>query len=76
MTVFQSVRELGQIVESVRKRQGATQIQLAQMSNVGVRFVRDLEDGKPTAQMDKVLKVLSVLGIAVGYECPPGCEVS
>lgn len=76
MAIFQSVRELGRIVKSVRKRQGATQIQLAQMSNVGVRFVRDLEDGKPTVQMNKVLKVLAVLGIAVGYDCPPGCEVS
>ena len=72
--VFQDVLQLGKIVERVRKRQGATQVQLAQMSNVGVRFVRDLEDGKPTVQMDKVMKVLSVLGIALSYDCPPGSE--
>ena len=76
MVRFQSPQELGKVVECVRKQQGATQIQLAQMSNVGVRFVRDLEDGKPTVQMNKVLKVLAVLGIAVGYDCPAGSGVS
>ena len=74
MILFNSVEELGKSVARVRKQQGATQVQLAQMSNVGVRFVRDLEDGKPTVQMNKVLKVLSVLGIAVAYDNPPGSE--
>ena len=51
----------GQLAEYVRvnrKRQKVTQVQLSQLANVGVRFVRDLEDGKPTLQLDKLLQVL------------------
>ena len=57
--------EIAEVVRSERKRQGATQIELAQMANVGVRFLRDVEDGKPTVQFDKLLRVLTTLGIAL-----------
>lgn len=75
MSVFRVVSEIGKVVERVRKEQGATQIQLAQMANVGVRFVRDLEDGKPTIQMDKMMKVLDVLGVRLSYEVPGEMKV-
>ena len=58
----------GQLAEYVRvnrKRQKVTQVQLSQLANVGVRFVRDLEDGKPTLQLDKLLQVLQALGVVV-----------
>lgn len=71
MRIFTGAEELGKAVETVRKRQGATQVQLAQMSHVGVRFVRDLEDGKKTVRLDKVMRVLSVLGIALAFDLPP-----
>jgi len=74
MNVFKNSKTLGVAVEQVRRRQGATQIQLAQMANVGVRFVRDLEDGKETVQMNKVMKVLAVLGIELAYDLPPGSK--
>jgi len=74
VTIFHSVTELGLAVERVRKQQHATQVQLAQMANVGVRFVRDLEDGKATVQMDKVMRVLDVLGVAMAFDLPPGSE--
>ena len=57
--------EIAEVVRSERKRQGATQIELAQMANVGVRFLRDVEDGKPTVQLDKLLRVLTTLGITL-----------
>ncbi len=60
-----SMSEIAEVVRSERKRQGATQIELAQMANVGVRFLRDVEDGKPTVQFDKLLRVLTTLGIAL-----------
>lgn len=75
MKIFEDMMTLGSVVERVRKQQGATQIELAQMSNVGVRFVRDLEDGKRTIQMDKLMRVLEVLGIALAYDLPPNAEV-
>jgi len=74
MNVFKDSKTLGNVVERVRRRQGATQVQLAQMANVGVRFVRDLEDGKETVQMNKVLKVLAVLGIDLSYDLPMSNE--
>ena len=60
-----SMSEIAEVVRSERKRQGATQIELAQMANVGVRFLRDVEDGKPTVQFDKLLRVLTTLGITL-----------
>lgn len=74
MKIFQDMKTLGKVVEHVRKQQGATQIELAQISKVGVRFVRDLEDGKPTIRIDKLMRVISVLGIALAYDLPPNMD--
>ena len=41
-----------------------------QASNVGLRFVGDIERGKPTIQFDKLMAVLTSLGIAVKMELP------
>ena len=60
-----SMSEIAVIVQQERKRQGATQIELSQMANVGVRFLRDVEDGKPSVHFDKLMRILEVLGVAV-----------
>lgn len=60
-----SMSDIATVVRCERKRQGATQVELAQMANVGVRFLRDVEDGKPTVQFDKLMRVLTTLGIAL-----------
>ncbi len=57
--------ELGIEIKSARRRQGLRQDQLAAAANVGVRFIVDLEAGKPTAQMGKTLAVLSALGLRI-----------
>ena len=57
--------QLAEIVRRERKRQKVSQIRLSQLADVGVRFVRDLEDGKETVRLDKILAVLETLGIAV-----------
>ena len=56
-------REIGQLVQRVRKTQGLTQTELAATSGVGVRFIVDLEKGKQTCQLGKTLEVLHMLGI-------------
>ena len=43
-----------------------TQIDLAEKSGVGLRFVRELEQGKPTLRLDKVNQVLALFGPEVG----------
>ena len=64
--------QLAEIVRRERKRQKVSQIRLSQLADVGVRFVRDLEDGKETVRLDKVLAVLETLGIAVELSSPNG----
>jgi y4mF family transcriptional regulator len=65
--------ELGQIVRRERKAQGLRQDELAAASGVGVRFIVDLEAGKPTLQLEKALLVLRTLGCVVTVD-PPASE--
>ena len=53
-------------VKEMRKKFNLTQIDLADKSGVGLRFVRDLEQGKQTLRMDKINQVLSLFGRHVG----------
>jgi y4mF family transcriptional regulator len=53
---------LGLAVRTARKRLGLTQPQLALTSGVGVRFMVELEAGKPTLRLENVLRVLHALG--------------
>lgn len=54
--------DVGDIVRATRKATGLRQYQLAGAAGVGLRFIVDLEAGKPTAQIGKVLQVLDALG--------------
>lgn len=54
--------EIGQIIRTARKAAGLRQDELAGAAGVGLRFVVDLEAGKPTAQLGKTLQVLQALG--------------
>lgn len=49
-----------------RKKHGLTQVELAERAGVGLRFVRDLEQGKKTLRMDKVNEVLALFGEELG----------
>ena len=54
---------IGAKVRELRKAQGITQAQLAGLANTGVRFIGELESGKATCQLGKVLSVLATLGV-------------
>lgn len=58
--------ELANFVKEMRKKFNLTQIDLADKSGVGLRFVRDLEQGKQTLRMDKINQVLSLFGRHIG----------
>jgi y4mF family transcriptional regulator len=49
-------------IAGMRKAAGLTQAQLAKRAGVGLRFIRELEQGKPTVRLDKVNRVLELLG--------------
>ena len=61
-------KSLGDMVRRHRKLQGATQVEFASLCGVGVRFISDLENGKPTVQMGKVLQVLHSLGLELALK--------
>lgn len=63
MEEIKTTKILGELIRDVRKSQGLTQIQLASVSGVGRRFIVDLESGKETCHLGKVLQVLSMLGL-------------
>ena len=70
MTEITTMLEVAEIVRKTRKSQKISQTILSQASNVGLRFVGDIERGKPSVQFDKLLSVLTSLGIAVKLELP------
>ncbi|MGQ0544020.1 MAG: helix-turn-helix domain-containing protein [Betaproteobacteria bacterium] len=55
--------ELGEAVLVARKAAGLTQAQLAQRAGVGDKFLYNLERGKGTLRVDKVMAVLAALGL-------------
>jgi y4mF family transcriptional regulator len=55
-------KELVKFVKHRRKMLGLTQEELAEKAGVGLRFIRDLEQGKETLRMDKVNQVLALFG--------------
>ena len=60
-----SPEEIGKLVRLYRKEQLVTQAELAALCAVGVRFISNLENGKPTVELGKVLHVLKCLGLEV-----------
>ena len=54
--------KLATYIKAKRKEFGLTQEELSLKSGVGLRFVRDMEQGKETLRMDKVNQVLSLFG--------------
>ena len=69
-----TAQEVGKIVRASRKQLGVTQKNLALTSGTGLRFVIDLEKGKETCQIGKVLTVLQTLGIQIALTPPTVSE--
>ena len=62
MAKMTSSYEIGNAVRLARKKLALTQPELALVAGVGVRFIVDLEAGKPTIQLERMLRVLHALG--------------
>lgn len=58
--------KISQCIKELRKEYNLTQEDLAMKSGVGLRFVRELEQGKPTVRMDKVNQVLALFSMELG----------
>jgi HTH-type transcriptional regulator / antitoxin HipB len=64
-TLVRSSAELGAVIRGQRKRLALKQLDLAGLGNTGNRFIVDLENGKPTVQLQKVLDLMDLLGLEV-----------
>jgi len=58
--------KLGEFVKAKRNAVKLTQPELAEKAGVGLRFVRELEQGKESLRLDKVNQVLKLFGSQVG----------
>ncbi len=59
------MHEVGEQIRARRKFLKLTQVQLAQLADVSPAFVFELEDGRPTVSMNRVLSVCEVLGLEI-----------
>jgi y4mF family transcriptional regulator len=63
--------ELTKEIIEMRKAASLTQVELAKRAGVGLRFVRELEQGKPTVRLDKVNQVLALFGCELAVRMKP-----
>lgn len=56
-------RAIGSLVKSRRQELGLTQSALASLANVSIVFLNELEQGKPTARVELIFRVLQAIGI-------------
>jgi y4mF family transcriptional regulator len=67
---IKSASDLGNLIRKVRKSQHMTQPELAGATGTGTRFIVDLENGKPTCEIEKALTVAAMLGIKINALAP------
>lgn len=69
-----SIGDLADFIKKHRKAIGMTQVDLAGASGLGVRFIGDLERGKPTCEIGKTLQVLTMLGVELEVRTQTGTD--
>jgi y4mF family transcriptional regulator len=65
MKTISSSQDLGKLIREERRAQDLTQEQLAGLTGVGVRFMRELEAGKDSCQLGRALQVAAALGLSL-----------
>jgi HTH-type transcriptional regulator / antitoxin HipB len=67
-------KDIGRLIHDTRRSLGVTQKELALTSGTGLRFIIELEKGKETAEIGKVLTILQTLGIQLALTPPPSAS--
>ncbi len=67
---FKTAKEFGNLIQVARKNSRLTQKDLAAAAGLGERFIRELEKGKPSCQLEKALLVARMLGIKLAATLP------
>ncbi len=60
---LKSSKDFGKLIRDTRKASNVTQKDLAAACGTGIRFIRELEKGKPTCELEKAILVATMLGI-------------
>lgn len=68
--VVHSVEDLGLVIRAVRKSAGIRLDDLASTVKVSKQFTSDVERGKPTVQMGRVMRLLEELGVPLSVDIP------
>ncbi len=68
--LIRTAQDLGELIRTARQAQEMTQTQLAGAADTGLRFIVDLEKGKPTCELHKALRVATMLGIQIEAKMP------
>jgi HTH-type transcriptional regulator / antitoxin HipB len=71
---IRSTADLGDLIRERRRLLALKQLDVAGLGNTGNRFIVELEQGKPTVQMQKVLDVLDLLGLEVVVRAKSGAH--
>lgn len=71
-SIVRTSADLGAAVRQQRQHLGLKQDDVAGLGNTGTRFVGDLENGKPTIQLQKALDLLELLGLEVVVQAKSG----
>lgn len=72
MAAIRTTRELGLEIRRARSARGWSQAELAAMARVGRPWLSEVERGKPTAEVGRILAVLDALGLAMDLVPAPG----
>lgn len=76
MTPAPTAQALGAALRAARRRAGLTQSELALAAGVGLRFVVELEAGKPTVRLEQVLRVIEAMGGTLALMGLEGAEAT
>lgn len=74
--VFRTPAELGKILRKRRTEMNLTQAEAAALSNVGLRFLGEVEAGKETISFGKLLRIIKAYGLTLGLEPRSGARTS
>ncbi len=67
---LRNAHDFGKLIRDTRKSSNVTQKELAAACGTGIRFIRELEKGKPTCELEKALLVTTMLGIKLEIASP------
>jgi HTH-type transcriptional regulator/antitoxin HipB len=68
--ILKNAKNFGNLIRDSRTSSKITQKELAAACGVGIRFIQELEKGKPTCELEKALLVASMLGIKIEVTLP------